>query len=259
MGRRIDRPQFQNLNPFLVTLNKYTFEGGNPFILPQYTWKAELIHTYKQKLSTGISYSYLKDYFSQIFVIDSNSSNVNKITIIYTRGNVGTFHNFGATMTLQLPLTQWWNITSIAVYNYKIIKGVVWIPMRPTISQLNFSLNNQFQFKNGWAAELGGYYQTRSQIDLQEWLIPQGELNAGISKQVMQNKGTIRFTIRDMFRTQNYSGESIFENSTETFGLKWDSRVVRLTFSLRFGKTMKAIRRSGGGATEETERVGSGN
>ncbi len=258
-GRRIDRPAFQNLNPFLVTLNKYTFEGGNPFILPQYTWKAEIIHTYKQKLSTGISYSYLKDYFSQIFIIDSNSSNVNKNIIIYTRGNVGTFHNFGATITLQLPVTKWWSMTSIAVYNHKIIKGVVWAPIKATIDQLNFSLNNQFQFKKGWAAELSGYYQTKSQIDLQEWLTPQGELGAGLSKQILQNKGTLRLTIRDMFRTQNYSGYSIFENSDEPFGLKFDSRVVRLTFSWRFGKTMKAIKRSGGGATEETDRVGSGN
>ena len=63
-------------------------------------------------------------------------------------------------------------MTSIAVYNHKIIKGVVWAPIKATIDQLNFSLTNQFQFKKGWAAELGGYYQTKSQIDLQEWLTP---------------------------------------------------------------------------------------
>ncbi len=256
VGRRIDRPQFQNLNPFLVTLNKYTFEGGNPFIRPQYTWKFELVHSYKQVLSTSLSYSYLKDYFSQIFIIDSNSSNVNKNIIIYTRGNVGTFHNFGASITLQLPLTKWWNTTSILVYNHKIINGVVWAPIKATIDQLNFSLTNQFQFKKGWSAELGGYYQTKSQIDLQEWLTPQGELGAGVSKLVLKNKGTLRVNIRDMFHTQNYSGYSTFENANEPFALKFDTRVVRLTFSWRFGQAMKAIKRSSGGATDETDRVG---
>ena len=258
-GRRIDRPQFQNLNPFLVTINKYTFEGGNPFIQPQYTWKIELGHTYKQLLSTTISYSYLKDYFSQIFIIDSNSSNVNKNIIIYTRGNVGTFHNIGASVTLQLPLTKWWSVTSVAVYNHKIINGVVWAPIRAEIDQLNISLNNQFQFKKGWSAEMGGYYQTNSQIDLQEWLTPQGEFGAGISKQVLKTRGTLRLTVRDLFYTQNYSGYSTFQNSREPFEVKWDSRVVRFTFSWRFGKAMKPIKRSGGGATEEAERVGSGN
>jgi outer membrane receptor protein involved in Fe transport len=258
-GRRIDRPQFQNLNPFLVTINKYTFEGGNPFIKPQYTWNVEMIHTYKQILSTAVSYSYLNDYFSQIFIIDSNSSNVNKNIIIYTRGNVGTFHNIGLTASLQLPITKWWALTSVAIYNHKIIKGVIWTPISVVVDQLNFSLNNQFKFKKGWAAEISGYYLTNSQIDLQESLTPQGEMGAGISKQILKNKGTLRLNVRDIFYTQNYSGYSKFQNSDEPFEVKWDSRVVRLTFNWRFGKAMKAIKRSGGGSEEETNRVGTGN
>jgi outer membrane receptor protein involved in Fe transport len=258
-GRRIDRPQFQNLNPFLVTINKYTFEGGNPFIKPQYTWNIEMIHTYKQMLSTAVSYSYLKDYFSQIFIIDSNSSNINKNIIIYTRGNVGTFHNIGLTASFQLPITKWWTITSVAIYNHKIIKGVVWAPIKVAIDQVNVSLNNQFRFKNGWAAELTGYYLSKSQIDLQEYLTPQGEAGAGISKQILKNKGTLRLNIRDIFYTQNYSGYSTFQNSDEPFKIKWDTRVIRLTFNWRFGKAMKAIKRSGGGSDEETNRVGTGN
>ena len=258
-GRRIDRPQFQHLNPFLVTINKYTFEGGNPFIKPQYTWNIEMIHTYKQLLSTAISYSYLKDYFSQIFIIDSNSSNINKNIIIYTRGNVGTFHNIGLTASVQLPITKWWNVTGVAIYNHKIIKGFVWAPIRVSIDQVNFSLNNQFRFRNGWAAEISGYYLSNSQIDLQESLTPQGELGAGMSKQILKNKGTLRLNIRDIFYTQNYSGYSKFQNSDEPFEVKWDSRVIRLTFNLRFGKAMKAIKRSGGGSDEEINRVGTGN
>ena len=259
VGRRIDRPQFQTLNPFIITINKYTFEGGNPFIRPQYTWNVEVQHFFKQILSTGISYSYLKDYFSQIFIIDSNSSNVNRNIIIYTRGNVGSFQSLGANMTLQLPITKWWNLTSSAVYTHKIIKGVVWAPIEARIHQLNISLNNQFQFKKGWAAEISGFYQTSSQIDLQESLTPQGEMGFGLSKQIWKNRATLRMNVRDLFYTQNYSGYSHFQNSDEPFEIKWDSRVVRLSLNWRFGKAMKAIRRSQGGATEETERVGSGN
>ena len=255
-GRRIDRPPFQQLNPFLTVLNKYTFEGGNPYIKPQYTWNFAIAHTYKQMLTTELSYSYLKDYFSQIFIIDSNSSNVNKNIIIYTRGNVGSFQNFGITETFQYPLTKWWNITAVAVYNYKIIKGVVWAPLQAKISQLNISINNQFQLKKGWSFELSGYYQTRSQIDLQEWLEPQGELNVGVAKQILKKKGTLKLSVRDLTYFQNYSGYSTFQNSFEPFTIKWDTRVVRLSFSWRFGKAMKAVRRSEGGAADEINRVG---
>lgn len=258
-GRRIDRPQFQHLNPFIITINKYTFEGGNPYIMPQFTWNFELVHNFKQLISTGISYSYLRDYFSQIFVIDSNSSNVNKNVIIYTRGNVGSFKSFGATVTLQLPVTKWWSLTSVAVYTHKIIKGVVWEPIEARVHQLNISANNQFQFKKGWTAELSGYFQSNSQIDLQESLTPRGEMGFGVSKQIMKGKGTLRLNVRDILYTQNYSGYSLFQNSDEPFKVKWDSRVARISFTWRFGKAMKAVKRSSGGATEETERVGTGN
>ncbi|HET9745523.1 MAG TPA: outer membrane beta-barrel family protein [Chitinophagaceae bacterium] len=257
-GRRIDRPQFQHLNPFLVTINKYTFEGGNPFIRPPYTWNVEMIHTYQQMLSTAVSYGYLNDYFSQIFIIDSNSSNVNKNIIIYTRGNVGKFHNIGLTASFQLPVTKWWSFTSVAVYNHKIISGVVWTPIKAVVDRFNFSLNNQFRFKKGWAAEISGYYLTNSQIDLQESLTRQGEIGAGISKQP-EKPGTLRLNVRDIFYTQNYSGYSKFQNSDEPFEVKWDSRVVRLTFNWRFGKATRAIKRSGGSSEEETNRVGIGN
>jgi hypothetical protein len=258
-GRRIDRPPFQNLNPFLRTLNKYTYEGGNPFIKPQYTWNFALAHTYKQKLTTEVSYGYLRDYFSQIFIIDSSSRNVNRNIIIYTRGNVGSFQNFGISETYQVPVTKWWNITAVAVFNHKIIKGTVWAPITVKINQLNVSLNNQFQFKKGWGAEISGYYQTKSQIDLQEWLKPQGELNLGVSKQILKGKGSLKLSIRDITYFQNYSGYSTFENSTEPFTIQWDSRVARLTFSWRFGKAMKAVKRSEGGAADEINRVGNGN
>ncbi len=256
VGKRIDRPPFQNLNPFKTTLNKYTYEAGNPFIKPQYTWNFALSHTYKQMLTTEISYGYLKDYFSQIFIIDSSSSNVNKNIIVYTRGNVGSFQNFGITETFQYPLAKWWNLTAVAVYNYKIIKGVVWAPIEAKVSQLNVSINNQFQLKKGWSFELSGYYQTKSQIDLQEWLKPQGELNFGVAKQVLKKKGTLKLSVRDITYFQNYSGYSTFQNSDEPFTIKWDSRTVRLSFAWRFGKAMKPVSRSEGGATDEINRVG---
>ena len=255
-GKRIDRPPFQFLNPFQTILNKYTYEAGNPFIKPQYTWNFSVAHTYKQLLTTEVSYSYLKDYFSQIFIIDSSSSNVNNNIIIYTRGNVGSFKNFGITETFQTPVTKWWNLTAVAVFNNKIIKGVVWAPVTARVNQLNISLNNQFQLKKGWSVEISGYYQTKSQIDLQEWLKPQGELNVGVGKQILKNKGTLRLAVRDLTYFQNYSGYSTFENSYEPFRIKFDSRVVRLSFSWRFGKTMKAVSRSEGGAAEEINRVG---
>ena len=253
-GRRIDRPAFNKLNPFVFIMNKYTLQKGNPFFKPQFTWNFEISHLYKQVLSTSFTYNITKDYFSQIFLADTANG-----TIVYTEGNVGKLQNFGVAASLQLSPKTWWSFTSQAVYNHKIIEGVVWAAYKANIDQLTLNINNQFRFKKGWGAELSGYFISRNQNDLQEVLDPTGQLGLGVSKQVFKNKGTFRFVFRDIFYSQDMEGLSHFENSDEYFRLQWDSRVATISFVYRFGKAMKQPKRSGGGAADETNRVGTGN
>ena len=254
-GRRIDRPGFQKLNPFVFIVNKYTFQQGNPFYRPQYTWNAELTHTFKEVFSTGISYNLIKDYFSQVFLSDTATGN-----IIYTEGNVGKMQNIGLTMSAQLSPAKWWSLSAQATLNHKIIEGVLWDKYKASITQLNLSVNNQLRFKKGWGAELSGFYLTRNQNDLQEVLDPTGQVSFGISKQVLQNKGTIRFTFRDIFWTQSMAGWTHFESVLEYFKLMRDSRVATIGFTWRFGKAIKGpARRSGSAADDEMNRVGTVN
>jgi hypothetical protein len=116
-GRRIDRPYFQKLNPFLFVLNKYTYERGNPYYLPQYTWNVELTHQFKELLTTSFSYSHTSDYFSQIFLNDSNQ------TMIYTEGNVGSLQNLGVSVSVQAELCPWWSLSAAVAANHKTIQG----------------------------------------------------------------------------------------------------------------------------------------
>lgn len=254
-GRRIDRPGFQKLNPFTFIINKYTFQRGNPYFKPQYTWNFALSHVYKEMLTTSFSYNYTKDYFSQIFLTDTATG-----MVTYTEGNVGKMQNLGLSVSTQLPVTKWWTFSGQATLTHKIIDGELWKKYHASITQVNFSINNQFRFKKGWAAELSGFYLTKNQNDLQEVLNPTGQLSAGISKQVWNNKGTFRLTMRDIFYTQIMGGWSYFETSTEYFELLRDTRVATISFTYRFGKAMKLpAKRNTGGANSEIERVGSVN
>lgn len=254
-GRRIDRPAFQKLNPFVYTINKYTFQRGNPFYRPQFSWNIELSHQFKELLTTSINYNIIQDYFSQIFLADTSNG-----TIIYTEGNVGKMQLFGFSVAVQLAPAPWWSLSGQAILNHKKIEGFVWNSYRAAITQMNFSVNNQFRFKKGWAAELTGNYITKNQNDLQEVLEPTGQLSVGVSKQVFANKGSIKLSIRDILYTQAMAGLSYFEGSTEYFKLKRDTRVATIAFSYRFGKAMKQLsKRSNGAAADEINRVGSGN
>lgn len=254
-GRRIDRPAFQKLNPFVFIINKYTYQTGNPYFKPQFTWNVELSHTFRQVFSTTLSYNILKDYISQVFYADTATDR-----IVYTEGNVGRLQNFGLSVSAQLQPAKWWSLSTQANLNHKIIEGQLWKYIKESITQLQLSINNQFRFKKGWGGEISGFYLTKNQNDLQEVLEPTGQLSIGASKQVMKNKGTIRLTIRDIFWTQSMAGLTQFEGVQEYFKLMRDSRVGTISFTYRFGKAIKQqAKRSGGAAGEITERVGTVN
>ncbi|MBC7851734.1 MAG: TonB-dependent receptor, partial [Chitinophagaceae bacterium] len=260
-GRRIDRPPFQKLNPFLFIINKYTYQSGNPLILPQYTWNVELTHMFKQMLSTSISYNFTNDYFSQIFFEDSTaiSADTSRRTIIYTDGNVGRMQNVGLTVAALLAPAKWWSLNAQANFTYKRFDGFIWNTYKASISQFNINMNNQFRFNKGWAAELSGFFIGRNQNDLQEILDPTGQVSIGLSKQILKNTGTLRFTLRDVFYTQDMEGWTYFEKVIEYFRLQRDSRVATISFSWRFGKAMKQTVKRSNGAEDEINRVGTGN
>jgi outer membrane receptor protein involved in Fe transport len=251
-GRRIDRPVFQSLNPFYYIINKYTYETGNPYLLPQYSWNVELSHQYKEFLTTGVSYSYTTNYFSQIFLSDAS-----KTILYYTQGNVGHVYNLGVSASLNIAPLPWWSLDFTAVFNHKQLRGFNGNSFTTEISQLNMNLNNQFTFGKGYTGELSGFYITRARNDVQELLYPTGQLNAGISKSVLNKKGTLKLSYRDILYTWAMQGFTSFPDATEYFKLKRDSRVLTLSFTYRFGKSYK-VNKHQDGASEEKERVQNG-
>ncbi|MEO6631590.1 MAG: outer membrane beta-barrel family protein, partial [Mucilaginibacter sp.] len=252
-SRRIDRPVFQNLNPFYFIINKYTYQTGNAYLLPQYSWNLELTHQYKQLLTTSISYSTIKNYFSQLFLADTA-----KGILLYSQGNVGKTYTIGLSAALNLSPTDWWSVTTQATYTYKRLKGFNGNNFTSNINQLNLSANNQFKLDKIYTAEISGFYTTKARNDVQELLYPTGQLSAGIARPVLNKKGTLRFTARDIFHTNAMEGFTSFPNATEYFIIHRDTRVYTVSFTYRFGKTYKTTKRTDGSATEEMERVGNG-
>jgi len=250
-GRRIERPAFQKLNPFVFVINKYTYQRGNPFYKPQYTWNAGISHSYKSMLTTSLDYSIVKDYFSQIFLKDSTGS------FVYTEGNVGKVKSLSLTVSFQSSVFSWWFISADATVTYKRMKSELWRVFNVSFTQMNTNITNQFRLGKGWSAELSGIYTTKSQQDLQEVLDPTGQVSIGLAKQVLKNKGTVKLTARDIFYTQSMAGLTTFYNAQEYFKITRDSRVCTLSFTYRFGKQFKSLPQRPGGAGEEVDRVGS--
>lgn len=260
-GRRIDRPAYQDLNPFLFFLDEYTYEAGNPFIKPQFTNNFELSHTYKNFLTTTLNYSRTIDYMNETFQQEEVNGAKTYATIV-RHGNIGKRDAAGVSVNARFTVAKWWNTSIYTNYNYNKFKGRLngngeYIDI--AASNLLLNVNNQFKFNKGWSAELSGFYRTKG-VDGQIIIQPLGQLSAGIAKQVLKTKGNIRFNVRDILYTNKATGDINFENTLAHFVNSRDSRVASLSFTYNFGKPIKGMqRRKIGGADEETNRVKVGN
>ncbi|HLI94379.1 MAG TPA: TonB-dependent receptor, partial [Puia sp.] len=253
-GRRIDRPAYQDLNPFLFFLDQYTYQAGNPYLQPQYTDNVELSYGYKHWLMTTLNYSQTKNFFTETFEQSGQAT-------IVRHGNIGNRQNAGIAVSAQVPVTKWWMAILYSNVNYDKFTGMLYgqnLDVSATTLLLN--VNNQFTFPHGWSGELSGFYRTKG-VEGQVIIDPMGQGTVAIAKKILKDKASLKLAVRDFLYTNQVHGYINFQETDATFQNRRDSRMVALTFSWNFGKPMKGISNGGrrnGGAGEEESRVKAG-
>ncbi len=255
-GRRVNRPNYQDLNPFINFLDRYTFQQGNPDLKPQFAHNVELSHTYKGFLTTTVNYTRTTDIIQQ--VLEQNE--ITNETFI-KQANIASLKQVGLAVTAHKQVTKWWsgNIY-LNIFNNNF-EGIV-NNENISISLTGMMVNAQQQFKwgKGWGAELSGFYRTKG-VEGVIYIQPIAQVNAGVSKQVLKNKGTIRVNVRDIFAMSVFKGHSKYGSVDAKFKNVNDSRMVSVGFSWRFskGKINGGSQRKKGSADDELNRVNVGN
>ncbi len=260
-GRRIDRPAYQDLNPFMFFLDNYTYQSGNPFIRPQFSDNVELSHTFKGILTTTLNYSYTKDFQTETFEQEKLPNGEEGYATIVRQGNIGKRQNAGIAVSAQVPVNKWWTAILYTNLNYNKFSGEVNNELvNVEAFNLLVNINNQFKFEKGWSAELSGWYRTKG-VEGQIILEPFGQVSAGVSKQIIKGKATVKLSVRDIFYTQQVEGNINFNNTEAYFKNRRDSRVANISFVYRFGKQVNGTqsRKKSGGASDEQNRVKVGN
>ncbi len=253
-GRRINRPNYEDLNPFLEFLDKYTFEKGNPNLKPQFSHNIELSHTYKGFLTTTLNYTKTTDIINEVLeqFPDKNETAIKK-------ENIAEQQQFGIAVNAGGEIKKWWSANLYAnVYNNKF-EGIINGGFESiSASTGQFNLSNQFKFGKTWGAELSGFYRTPG-IDGVFRINGFGMLNLGVSKQVLKGKGALRFSVRDVLYSQKINGTIKYGNIDAAFQQARDSRVFSLNFSYRFNKgKVNSQKRKTGGASDEQDRINTG-
>jgi len=248
-GKRISRPYYQDLNPFLSPLDKFTFYSGNPYLNPSFGHNLELSYRYKGLFSTTLTYGKSKDDINETIEINEG--------IYYSRpGNIGKSQFLSWTAQSDFEVSSWLSTSLFTEVAHMDFKSELYTEGLHSFGTFfHFSANNRFKIDKSWTAELSGRYtseMTSSQFTLGE----NASINIGIQKKILKDRGTLRLNANDIFYMGIRNG--VINNlklTDATWKNKPDSRFVALTFTYSFGKAFEAKSQERSGAESEQGRV----
>jgi outer membrane receptor protein involved in Fe transport len=248
-GRRIDRPYYQDLNPFFSPLDKFTYYVGNPFLKPSFTQSIELSHTYKNKITTTFGYSWVKDEVNETIEILNGT--------YYSRpANVGKTRVANVSVNAEIDLTKWVKLNSYMEFAKIVSKTDFYTGFLVTNgSYFRANPNLQFKISPTWNAEVNMSYQSKLS-NVQFLLGSVHEFGAAVQKK-LSAKSTLKLTANDIFRDRIFNGVINNLAATEAnWKNKQDSRNFVLSYSYRFGKAFSSpAKHESSGADAEKNRV----
>lgn len=251
-SRRIDRPSYQNLNPFTYFLDQFTFERGNPFLQPQYTNAFSTTYGFNQQVFVTASYSRTNNAMTEVLDQDSE----NQITF-QTSVNLAQFDNYSLNVSSPITISKWWTtrVNLAGFYNdfqspYK--EGSV-----IDNQQLSFNgyMSNEIKLPGDFQLEISGWYQSPVTWGMFE-IHDQYSIDGGLSKKLWNGKGNLKLSVNDIF---NILDNTVYVRQGDIdvdVRNKWETRRVNLSFSYKFGnQEVKAARQRSSATEDELNRV----
>lgn len=264
VSRRIDRPGYSQLNPFLFQVDATIYSTGAPNLKPQMTWSYEASYTWKQmNFTLGYSHttdpqnivlSRILDVIPDFEIKPGQDSNIT----VQIPVNLQSSDYVGLSATAPVRINKWWNtVNNLDLYYNHFNGNLGGAQLSNGAPAASIRTNNTFTFKKGWSAELNFNLNTGGRYGYMV-MKPQWGLATGVQKNIMEGKGTVRFNISDIFWTNRPRATITYEGSyVENWHAYRESRVANISFTYRFGNNkVQAARRRTTASEEETRRAG---
>lgn len=255
-SRRIGRPDYGSLNPFVEFVDLYTYEQGNPFLNPEYTNSLELSYVYKKTFNMTLGYSRTNEVMTTVLLSDP----VHK-TLYITNQNLARHTSYNLNVSLPVTITKWWTSdnSTLVFYNDFRSPNLMGAPYRG--GKLSFLLNTSqnFEISPTLNAELSGNYMS-SQVYGTYSIKPIYGINMGISKSFAKKNGNIKLSATDILNTNENTISSLIPSQVYQLHQKLETKTIRLSLSYRFGsKNVKAPAEKVKSSAEEESRIKKGN
>nr|WP_067056625.1 outer membrane beta-barrel family protein [Mucilaginibacter sp. L294] len=253
-SRRIDRPDYDNLNPFRYYLDQYTYEQGNPTLKPQYTNAFELNYTYNKTINVSLGYSRTTDVIIQMLIPDT----ITKSTY-QTNFNLQTQNSYTININSPYTITKWWSGNINATGFYQQFKSAALLDANLNAGKAGYQVRaTQTFIFSGFKAEATGNYQSALRYGIFD-IRPQYSADAGISRSFANKKLNIKLAVTDIFNTRRNNVNSNYQAVNLVVRQKNETQLGRLTLTYNFGNNKIKASQHQTGAEDEKGRVKSGN
>lgn len=250
-SRRIDRPGYDDLNPFMNFLDEYTFQKGNPYLNPQFTSSFDISHTYKGGITTSLNYSHTVDVMT--FVTEQEDETLKTYA---TQRNLDEQNIYGLNVYAPVPVNKWWNINNnIQVFHMGFKSKSDEGDLNAGQVAVTYNMDHSITIDKTFTAQLTAQYQSPLQYGIFK-VGSQLVWNAGLKKSFMNKKMNLSLNMNDIFNTRRQNISTTYQNMDLRFTEKGESQIGRLSLSYRFGKNeVKAARRRSTGVEDEANRM----
>jgi outer membrane receptor protein involved in Fe transport len=256
--RRVNRPNFNQLVPYTDSSNKLNITRGNPNLVPEFTQSVELswLRTFagNATLMGSVYYKYTNHLITGYIEEDTNAVTGNT-TLINTYINAESSNSVGAELTGQLPLTKWWDLSSnLNVYHSKINVGATSAVPQQALWSWFGKLNTNFRLPSGFAVQVSGMYQSKSNLPVntnanqpgppnmtsqsasQGYIASFYEIDLAVKKTFLSGKMALALSANDIFRSRVQEQYTYSDYFTQQYSRLRDPQMLRLNLTYNFGK-----------------------
>ncbi len=252
-ARRITRPSFNDMAPFVLFFDPNTFFAGNPSIQPAISNAFNFGANYKSYVIT-LQYT-LEDESIARFQQRYNATNGR---LIYESGNIDNTKIFSLSLGLPIKITPWWKTQNTLIFiNNKINDTADDVTRKLEQNTFNFASTHSLTFNETLSSEINFNYNGPSIYGTLETK-SNFYMNFGIQKKFGEKWGTLRFNINDIFDSQKFAATAALpeQNLKLSSDIDWSNRTFVLTYTRSFGNSkIKSSRARGTGAEEERNRA----
>ncbi len=230
-SRRINRPYYENLNPFIFYLDPYTWSQGNPYLRPQYTSSFEVSQTLKQAYNLILGYSVTKDFIAE--VPNQNSENN---TTVFKQQNVNDLKSTNATLVAPIKVSKYWDMNNTATVSYQRFTNNT--DGEDVVNdQLSFvaQSNHNVLLPYGLRLELNGGYQGPQVYGMYRvndmWWV-----DAGLKRSFKNDRLALTLNATDIFRSRQLVVATNLNGNINTINQYQGAQSIRINLRYRFNK-----------------------